>query len=296
MKLQLLSAKNYSGEKQDYGDCILIYSGSPAVVFDCGSVEHAQRVEKIMKSSHCSQIIAVLSHNDLDHFAGFPYLAERGLISHLYTPLFMKHLDELLKLLDDGRRTRDGLKRTLLQKYNNVTKLAQDYNVSLVDSLTATSLVSGVSIVGPSKEYALNAAATGINGSVSDTLDGETFVNAASVQVSVELEGKKCLLCGDSSFPAIESKIRDYELVQLPHHGKLETAESIFHKKKGQVGSIYLVSDNKGDATGGSDSLMKNLPKGYIIKNTKNGDIYYPSQSPSDWGVYTGHSLGKLWW
>ena len=60
-----------------------------------------------MKEQRLETAVGVLSHNDDDHFQGFPYLAERGVLSMLYTPLFLQHLDELLELLDDGRRIKE---------------------------------------------------------------------------------------------------------------------------------------------------------------------------------------------
>lgn len=296
MNLTLLSSKGYPPDRQDYGDCILVDNGSSLLVFDCGSEAHAKRVETVMKERRLETAVGVLSHNDDDHFQGFPYLAERGLLSMLYTPLFLQHLDELLKLLDDGRRTREGLKRCIKETYDNVTDLAENYHVKLVDALEASTLMEGVKIVGPSKSYALEAAAKGINGNESDSKDGETFVNAASVQVSCRCGMEQVLLCGDSSFPAIEGVLADHSVIQLPHHGKLDTAEEIFKAKEKQNSVVYLVSDNKGTAAGGSDELMRKYSKGRNIQNTRNGDVAYPALSRKLSGGYTGHTLGINWW
>ena len=59
-------------------------------------------------------------------------------------------------------------------------------------------------------------------------------------------------------------------MIQLPHHGKLEQAKSIFDVKDNNT--IYYVSDNTGNSNGGSDDLMKQYPRGHVIYNTIQGD------------------------
>lgn len=75
------------------------------------------------------------------------------------------------------------------------------------------------------------------------------------------------MLCGDCSFAAIEDSVRDYDIVQLPHHGKSKQADAIFNKKWDQLDSIYIVSDNTGGSNGGSNNLNT---KGivYLIQKT----------------------------
>ena len=79
------------------------------------------------------------------------------------------------------------------------------------------------------------------------------------------------LLTGDSNFTAIEDKIKQYNLIQLPHHGKKEQAEQIFQKNKNNHRVRYYISDNTGNSNGGSNNLNT---QGHIVKNTKyDGDI-----------------------
>lgn len=79
----------------------MIDTGSQLIVYDCGCEEHAERVEQYMSDHGYEKAIVVLSHNDADHFDGIPYLIENDLVSKVYAQLFLKHKDEILKLIED---------------------------------------------------------------------------------------------------------------------------------------------------------------------------------------------------
>lgn len=272
--IKFLSSKNYEPQGPNYGDCIIIDTGSDLVIYDCGCEEHAKRVEEYMCEHNYDQAIAVLSHNDSDHFKGIEYLAEKQLLSKIYTQLFLKHKTDIDKLLDDGRVTNKSLGDRIKKDYDNIASLSG--KVELVDAIELGEIVSGVEIVGPDKDYALTVVTKELDNSEGDTIDTETAYNAASVQVSVELKDKKVLLCGDASFESIKDKLCDYKVIQLPHHGKAETAELIFDEKKTEFDTVYLVSDNTGNTNGGSDKLKK---AGKQIKSTINGDVSYPDNN-----------------
>ena len=276
MIIKLLSSKNYEPEGLNYGDCILIDTGSELIVYDCGSVEHAQKVEDYMSTHGYSQAIAVLSHNDADHYDGFPYLIDKKLISVFYAQLFLKHKDEIKKLLNDGRVTNKSLGKRITDDYDNIAELSG--TVKLLDAIELGEIVSDVDIVGPDKDYALETVAKFLNSNESDTKDAETAYNAASVQVSVRINDKSVLLCGDAAFAAIDDKLSDYQVIQLPHHGKGETADKIFEAKSDDFLTVYLVSDNTGDTNGGSDKLKS---AGRRVKSTLNGDVTYPDRVKS---------------
>lgn len=211
----------------------------------------------------------VLSHNDSDHFDGIPYLIDQGLITDVYTLLLLKYKDELLDLVNDKRRTRESIAKSIEKIYDNIYSLSG--KVTLRDIFTDTHVAANVLIPGPDKEYALNAVAKNIDSRESDNIDKETIVNAVSTQLSIHVSwGKDFLLTGDSSFKAIEENIETHSIIQLPHHGKLEQAEYIFSVKDNNT--IYYVSDNTGNSNGGSDDLMKKHPRGYVIHNTRSGD------------------------
>lgn len=211
----------------------------------------------------------VLSHNDSDHFDGIPYLIDQGLITDVYTLLLLKYKDELLDLVNDKRRTRESIAKSIEEIYYNIYSLSG--KVALRDIFMDTYVASSVSIPGPDKEYALNAVAKNIDNRQGDNIDKETIVNAVSTQLSIHVNwGRDFLLTGDSSFKGIEENIRTHSIIQLPHHGKLEQAESIFSIKDNNT--IYYVSDNTGNSNGGSDDLMNKYPRGHVIYNTLRGD------------------------
>ena len=276
MKLTIFSATSYTPQGPNYGDCLLIDTGSSLVVYDCGCEEHAKRVETYMSINSYSESIVILSHNDADHFDGIPYLVEKGLVSKVYTQLFLKHKDEILKLLDDGRVSDHSVGERIKKVYSNIASLSK--KVTLVDALTASDIVSGVSIVGPAEDYALDTITKALDSNESNRIDAETVINAASVQVSVDFNQTQCLLCGDASFEAIKDKLDDYAVIQLPHHGKPDTAEKIFEAKRGKNNTVYLVSDNTGNSNGGS---LKLKTLGKDVRKTTSGDVHYPLNTGS---------------
>lgn len=269
MKVIFLSAQSYEDPSKNNGDCIIVDTGSELVIYDCGCEEHATRVIEYMDDNGYSEAKLVLSHNDSDHFDGIPYLIEQGVVSEVYTLLLLKYKDELLDKINDKRRTRDSIAKSIEDIYSNIYSLSG--KVALKDIFTDKEVVNGVSILGPGKEYSLDAVAKRIDSRESDDIDKETIVNAVSTQVSVDFgSNKKLLLTGDSSFEAIKDVVKSHSAIQLPHHGKLEQAEDIFAEKDNNT--IYFVSDNTGNSNGGSDKLRKAHPRGHAIYNTISGD------------------------
>lgn len=269
MNVKFLSAKNYENPNKNNGDCILVDNGQELVIFDCGCVEHAERVIAYMDDRGYTTAKLVLSHNDADHFDGIPHLIEKGVLSEVYTLLLLKYKDELLDLVNDKRRTKDSISERITEIYDNIYSLSGD--VTLKDIFVDTEVATGITIPGPGKDYALNAVAKRIDSRESDDIDKETIVNAVSTQLSVDFGcGKRLLLTGDSSFSAIESTVKNHSAIQLPHHGKLSQAEDIFAVKDNNT--IYFVSDNTGDSNGGSSKLTLKHKRGHVIYNTLSGD------------------------
>lgn len=283
MEVKVLSSKYYKDTNINYGDCFIIDNGSEVAVFDCGHIEHAKRVIEYIDKKGIEKVTVVLSHNDDDHFDGIPYLIEQGRVSKVITILLLKYVDELLEIIDDGRKNRESIKRQITNIYDNIAKLG---NKDLLDDIyIGKKVIDGVFIEGPTEKYFLEAFAKALDTTEGDTIDRETIVNATSVQISIKINNQKLLLSGDSSFAAIEDKVGSYKYIQLPHHGKLVQAEKIFEVKGDDNGVVYIVSDNTGASNGGSDKLPT---KGYNIKNTKNGDI----ELPRDLNIYrTGSYL-----
>lgn len=271
MKIVVLSSKAYSPKGNNFGDCILIDTGSRLIVFDCGSKEHALRVEQYLRKAGYSKAIVVLSHNDTDHFDGIPYLVERGLVSRLYCHLFLKHKQEVLALLDDRRVTDHSVGERIKGVCKNIETLSK--KVDLRDAITAGVIAPGVKIVGPSEDYALETITRALKSSKDSKIDAETVINASSIQVLVEFPQARCLLCGDASFEAISGILDDCSVIQLPHHGKAETANKIFRAKCRHWNTVYLVSDNTGSSNGGSGDLDTS---GKHVLSTLKKDICYP--------------------
>lgn len=276
MRLKVLSSKDYKDNDKNCGDCIIIDTGQKAIIYDCGCEEHAQEVIKYLKNNNYEKADVILSHNDADHFNGLEYLIENEKVSTITTVLLLKHLDDILKELDDGRRNVNSIREQIKETFDNIAKLSgNNLNDSLDDSFN---LDPCVNFVGPSYDYLLEAVAKALDNSESDNIDMETIVNAISVQVELIIGNHKALLTGDASFAAIEDKIREYDAIQLPHHGKYSQANEIFEKNEGREDVIYIVSDNTGNSNGGSDELMINYI-GKKIKNTKNGEVNIDNNS-----------------
>lgn len=271
MEIIMLSSKGYEDKDKRYGDCTIIDYETGILVYDCGSLEHANRVIEYLKTRNIKKVDIVLSHNDADHFDGIPTLIENGVVNKIYTVLVLKYIDQILDKIDDKRKNRESLKKQIKEIYSNINELSGN---NLVDAIETEKIIEGIKLVGPSKDYFIEATSKLLDTTESDQIDGESITNATSIQLEVKLDENKLFLCGDASFKAIEDKISNYQIIQLPHHGKLEQAEQIFDAVDNNHVK-YIVSDNSGNTNGGSDDLPK---KGYDIQNTKNGDIEFDSK------------------
>ena len=271
MKLIVLSSKNYENVEVDYGDCFIIDCGANVVVFDCGSETHADKVIEYLDEKGIDKIDIVLSHNDDDHYKGIPKLIDQGRVNKVYTVLLLKYKDEILDKIDDERKTRESLSNQIIEIYDNIKEL-EGY---LGDALETPDIYPGVKVIGPDKDYLIEAIAHQLNATEGDQIDGTTIINATSIHLSVELSNQKILLTGDAVVEAFEDKMDDYQVVQLPHHGNSNQAEQVFDKMNGKNDVVYIISDNTGTKNAGSDSIYEQgLDKGHRIKNTKYEDTF----------------------
>lgn len=288
-EILVLSSKGYpNSDTINYGDCILINTGSELVIFDCGHEQHANEVLKYMEKHGYTKAKLILSHNDSDHFNGIHKLLEEDKLSVIKTTLLLKYKDKILDAIDDGRKTRDSVAEQIVTLYNNIATLSGAPIEDIYEH--PEPVCSEISIVGPDFDYMIDTVAKRLDGREGNTQDGETAVNATSLQVKIKFGLHSVLLCGDCSFAAIENKIRNYDAVQLPHHGKSKQAEAIFEKKSDQINAFYFVSDNTGNSNGGSDNLVTT---GYRVYNTKVGNITINSSSFNSSAVKTGRTLGE---
>ncbi len=268
--LKVLGTKPYKDKARNYGDCIAYIDGDTAIIYDCGSVEHAERVIQLLDQYGIEKATLILSHNDDDHFGGIPYLIDANRVDKLFTILLLKYKDVILDAIDDKRHTRDSIAKLIKDMYDNIASLSE--KVALRDVYENEDELPGAAhFVGPDFDYMVRAVAKGLDGRQGDTIDKETITNAASVQIKLDFEGKHMLLTGDCTPAAIPKScdLGSMDYIQLPHHGKPTLAEDIFDRVGQNNRIIYIVSDNTGNSNGGSDDLNT---KGRNVKNTQSGD------------------------
>lgn len=306
MKLKALS--HYDGDKDTrFGDCILLYDNTSLIVYDCGHMRHAQEVENFLEAnSLISQVYIVVSHNDSDHTNGvaelLEYLYNEQYTVTVYSSLYLKSARKVLDVLDDERRTLPATKKHILEKFDNIKEIvekAQEYGFTVKDASVNANVATGT-IAGPTEDEFVEVVAQAIEDDSVTKIEGETVMNAASVQLKCELDGAQTiLLCGDAS-PSYLHNLDSYEIIQLPHHGKLEDAQRIFEELKDSYSKTYLVSDNTGSGatSGGSDNLVEYMQEEYYTPalNTKNGVVYIPQKGFANISVNKpqGVKLGEM--
>lgn len=306
MKLKALS--HYDGDKDTrYGDCILLYDNVSLIVYDCGHTRHAQEVEKFLEdNAQISQVYIVISHNDSDHTNGviglLEYLYNEQYAVTLYSSLYLKSARKVLDVLDDERRTLPATKEHILEKFDNIKEIvekAQEYGFTVKDAAVNTKVAIGT-IAGPTEDEFVEVVAQAIEDDSVTKIEGETVMNAASVQLKCELDGAQTiLLCGDAS-PSYLHNLDSYEIIQLPHHGKLDDAQRIFEELKDSYSKTYLVSDNTGSGatSGGSDELVEYMQEEYYTPalNTRNGVVDIPKKGFANISVSKpqGVKLGEM--
>ena len=286
MKLKALS--RYDGDKNTrYGDCVLGYSGNRLMIYDCGHDRHAEEIKEFLNTNtEIKDVSIVLSHDDSDHSGGviklMEYLNEGDWTVKVYTHLYLKDVEEIHEILDDGRRKKNKTCEHILEIFENIARIvvvAEEYGYVVENALPDTDVGLGV-IVGPTKEEFIPVVAKAIEENGQGSIDGETVMNAASVQVRCELEdGIMLLLCGDAT-PEYIHDIETYDIIQLPHHGQLNDAEMIFDSLEDPYCKEFLISDNTGTGhnSGGSDKLVKKMKQERFspAHNTKEGIVELP--------------------
>ena len=310
MKIKALS--HYDSDLDTrYGDCILLYNASSLVVYDCGHSKHAEAVEFFLQSNPAiSTVYLVVSHNDCDHTDGVCDLltwlyAYTKYTVQVYTHQYLKHVDTILDKIDDGRRNRESLKKSLLAEFDNIKKViekAQACGFTTIEALSGTS-VGSCTIVGPTVDEFTDVAAKAVdsreNNYIGEGHAEETVMNAASVQLKCTLDNSKSiLLCGDAS-PDYLHNLSNYNCIQLPHHGQKDDAIAVFSALRDSYSKDYLISDNTGSAktSGGSDDLVKYMKeeKYATAYNTKTGIVVLPVYSATTNSNLQGRTyLGDL--
>ena len=283
MRLKVLC--NYDRDTETkFGDCILLYDNDNLVIYDCGHEKHAETVVEFLESNtSVSNVMIVVSHDHEDHTDGieklFEFLSETSHNVTVYTPLYLKDTRVVLDILDDDKRTLPATKKNILKIFDGLAAIvssATELGFSVENARIGTTIAgASCEIVGPTEEEFAEVVAEAIKTDGEGNIDGETVMNAASVQLMCSLNNnKRVLLCGDAS-PKYLRNLEDYRIVQLPHHGKLSSAEAVFEKISKLIGYYtFIISDNTGNSNGGSDDLMASEASSAVeIMNTKDGDV-----------------------
>jgi len=284
MRLKVLS--NYDRDMEtNFGDCILLHDNRNLVIYDCGHEKHAETVSIFLKeNTSISNVSIVISHGHEDHTKGinelFDYLIEAGFNATIYTPLYLKSARKVLDILDDARRTLPATKEKILKSFDGLADIitsATEQGFSVEDALIGTTIFgTACQIAGPTEDEFAEVVAEAVRTDGDGNIDGETVMNAASVQLKCDMEnGKRVLLCGDAT-PKYLHNLENYRIVQLPHHGKLESAESVFENiASSRMGEYtFVISDNTGNSNAGSDKLMDSDSSSTVeIMNTKDGEV-----------------------
>ncbi len=287
MKLAALSRYDNDNDTR-FGDCILIKNARVLIIYDCGHEKHAEEIENILKNNiDINEVNIIISHNDNDHTNGvskiMEYLKNQDYSVKLYTSLYLKDTDKILEILDDERRTPKATREHILEMFDNIRDIvnkANELGFEVINAEVNTNIPSG-KIVGPTVDEFASVVAKAIEtGNAGTKIDGESVMNAASVQIKITLEGgKQVFLCGDAT-PEYLHNLENYEIIQLPHHGKLESAKKIFDMLEDPYIKEYLISDNtgSGEKSGGSDALVEFMKEENYTEayNTKNGVINIP--------------------
>ena len=303
MKLKALSKYDNDNDTR-FGDCILLYNSTELIVYDCGHVRHADEVKSFLEKNRLvNRVKIVISHNDSDHINGISdlmdYLHQKGYQVTLFTSLYLKNTKEIMDILDDERRKPNATREHILEIFDNICTLvqkAEEYGFSVRNAELNTS-VSGGTIVGPTVEEFAGVVAAAIESDSAGTkIDGETVMNAASVQLKMKLDdARTILLCGDAT-PEYLHNLSTYDIIQLPHHGKLNSAKQIFAKLDDPYFKTYFVSDNTGSGatSGGSDELVTYMKQENLdpAKNTKDGVVNIPENGLGYNGCATSKSGG----
>lgn len=303
MRLKALS--HYNGDTDTrFGDCIMISNSTQLIVYDCGHEKHAEAVGDFLRNNtFVKEVHIVVSHNDSDHIDGIiplmDYLASEGYETTLYTALYLKHASEVERLLDDGRRNKKSICDHILKIFSNIAEIvekAQEYGFSVKDANKGVTLATA-EIVGPLEDEFVEVVAKAIEEDGTGTINGETVMNAASVQLKFTLDNQnKVLLCGDAA-PRYLKNLNSYDVIQFPHHGQYKDGVEILDCLGDESYSKeYLISDNTGSGktSGGSGELVDYMKKENYktAYNTLDGIVSLPIQSTASSTTTKGVRLG----
>lgn len=279
------------------GDCLILYSSTFVIVYDCGHSSHAKYILNFLqKKSTIDKVNIVISHNDSDHTDGVVDLLEglyKGKYNNVtvYSHHYQNHAEKIKNGVKDGRRTKTGVQKHLEDEYKNTEEIISVTKVFGFESKEiklGEEIETGCTIVGPKEKHFYDSVSKAVDNRVNNIVEkgkgSETVKNAPSVQLSCVLEGKtKMLLCGDAC-PEYLENLDYYDIIQFPHHGQKADGEAVLEKLTCSYNKTFFISDNTGDGvtSGGSDALIDYLKKENYDKvfNTSKKNVNLPLLTP----------------
>lgn len=279
MKIIIFGLPQNGDKEKQYGDCILIYDHMAATIFDCGSIEHAEKVIKKLNSANVKDTYIIVSHPDKDHIDGVNRLCNENSINvkGIYTIDPKKYRKSIYQEVESNEKI-STFNKLIDEKYENLYLL--DHS-KIKDIYDYEDEIPFIKLCGPNKDFLINKLSTLFDKNESDNSHSTTIVNEVSIQCKVPLfDNKYLLLTGDSTYEALKQNLsNDIVVLVLPHHGNYENANKIFEHYDNQRENniVYIVSDNTGNTNGGSDELQKDHTGHHVIftcvGNNGNNDI-----------------------
>ena len=112
-----------------------------------------------LKSSN-SKIIdfIVVTHPDLDHTSGLKTILDKFFVKKIYMNRPWLYIDELWPNVNDGRITKDSLKRRLLEKYKPIADIeatAKTKGIPILETFQGTVIERKLNVLSPTKEFYL---------------------------------------------------------------------------------------------------------------------------------------------
>lgn len=100
----------------------------------------------------------VITHPDQDHTLGVKRILENFKINKIYMNRPWKYIDDLFDKVDDGRITKESLKKRLREKYKTIADIedvAEEKKISICEAFQGTYVENEILILSPQKQFYL---------------------------------------------------------------------------------------------------------------------------------------------
>ena len=101
----------------------------------------------------------VITHPDQDHTLGVKRILENFKINKIYMNRPWKYIDDLFDKVDDGRITKESLKKRLREKYKTIADIedvAEEKKISICEAFQGTYVENEILILSPQKQFYLD--------------------------------------------------------------------------------------------------------------------------------------------